>query len=124
MWDQERRDRSEQLLLGGPDLRSKLRSAVQRWNEASERSADDGAWGTFHVAGPRTLGRMDFARLAARAFTLDEGLLAGRSSAAIGYRAARPLACGLDDAKLRAALGHGLTEPDEGLAAMRTTEPG
>ncbi len=85
--------------------------------------ADAGSWGTFHVAGPRTLGRLDFARLAARAFALDEGLLDGRSSAAIGYRAARPLACGLDDAKLRAALGRGLSDPDEGLAAMRASEP-
>ena len=83
-----------------------------------------GAWGTFHVVGPRTLGRMDFARLAARAFALDEGLLDGRSSAAIGYRAARPLACGLDDAKLRTVLGRGLSAPDEGLAAMRASEPG
>ena len=86
--------------------------------------ADAGAWGTFHVAGPRTLGRLDFARLAAHAFALDVGLLVARSSAAIGYRAARPLACGLDDAKLRAALGHGLTRPDEGLAALRASEPG
>ncbi|MSQ37688.1 MAG: NAD(P)-dependent oxidoreductase [Chloroflexi bacterium] len=81
------------------------------------------AWGTFHVAGPETVARMAFAELAAATFGVDPALLEPRSSEAIGYRARRPLACGLDNAKLRATLGHGLRSPAAGLRAMREAEP-
>lgn len=78
--------------------------------------------GTFNVVGPQVLPRLEFARLAARAFSLPEHLLRGRPTAALGQLATRPRSAGLRDDKLRETLGHGLSDPAVALAAMAASE--
>ncbi|MGH2500521.1 MAG: SDR family oxidoreductase [Candidatus Limnocylindria bacterium] len=90
--------------------------------EATVELIDGGHAGTFHVVGPRILGRLEFAEMAAAAFDLPGRLLRPRETGDLGLAAARPLRAGLRDDKLRAALGHGLTPPADGLRAMRATE--
>lgn len=79
---------------------------------------DGGHRGTFHACGPRVLPRVEFAGMTARAFGLPADPIEPRPTAELGLAASRPLLAGLSDAKLRAALGHGLTEPDEALRQM------
>jgi dTDP-4-dehydrorhamnose reductase len=79
---------------------------------------DRGAVGTFHAAGPEILGRVEFARMIARAFDLDESRIRPRPTAELGLRAARPKQAGLSDEKLRALLGHGLRRPGDALADL------
>ena len=79
---------------------------------------DGGASGTFHAAGPEVMGRVAFARLVARAFGLDEGLIVPRPTAELGLSAKRPASAGLSDEKLRAAIGHGLRAPAAVLADL------
>lgn len=83
---------------------------------------DRGTDGIVHVAGPTTVARAWFGRAVARAFGLDEGLVRGVPSSAMGYRAQRPVDCGLDDGKLRQLLGRSLRAPEAALAAMRDAE--
>lgn len=83
---------------------------------------DKGVTGIVHVAGPRTVERLWFGRLVARTFGLDESRVDGRASSAIGYRAPRPLDCGLDDALLRRLLGRPLRGPEEALLDLRAAE--
>jgi dTDP-4-dehydrorhamnose reductase len=58
--------------------------------------------GILNVVGPDVLDRLAFARAAARALGLDEGLLDAVSTAALGQRARRPLRAGLRIDRLRA----------------------
>lgn len=80
--------------------------------------------GIFHVAGPRMVGRVEFARMVSSAFGLREEKLRPRPTRELDLAAARPLGAGLRDSKLRATLGHGLLDPGEALAEMAATEPG
>ncbi len=79
---------------------------------------DRGASGTFHAAGPEIMGRVEFARLIARAFGLDEGLIVPRPTVELGLTAKRPASAGLSDAKLRDTLGHGLRTPTDTLVDL------
>jgi dTDP-4-dehydrorhamnose reductase len=76
---------------------------------------DRGAVGTYHAAGPEVLGRVEFARLVARAFGLPPDRIVPRPTAELGLLARRPERAGLSDAKLRALLGHGLARPEDAL---------
>lgn len=78
--------------------------------------------GTFHAAGPEVMDRVAFARLIARTFGLDEGRIVPRPTAELGLRAKRPANAGLSDAKLRAALGHGLRSPLDALTDLARKE--
>ena len=79
---------------------------------------DRGAAGTFHAAGPEIMGRVEFARLVARAFGLDDVLIVPRPTAELGLKAKRPAHAGLSDEKLRVAIGHGLRAPAAVLADL------
>lgn len=79
---------------------------------------DGGHQGTFHACGPRVLSRVEFAHMAAHAFGLADDLIVSRPTGELGLAARRPLRAGLSDAKMRAALGHALTEPDEALRML------
>jgi len=78
--------------------------------------------GTFHVAGPRILNRVEFARMAADAYGVPTSLLRPRKTSELGLMARRPLACGLDVTKLEKTLGHGLTDPESALAELAARE--
>ena len=77
-----------------------------------------GHTGTCHVAGPRILGRLDFARMAAEAYGLPSALIRPRKTADLGLLAARPPRCGLRTDKLRAILGRDLSTPEAGLSTL------
>jgi dTDP-4-dehydrorhamnose reductase len=85
-----------------------------------------GASGVFHVAGPERMGRLEFAQEIARRLGLDEGLLEGVPTAALGQAAARPLDAGLAIETLRRlhpelrmrSLGESLADCAEELAAF------
>lgn len=79
--------------------------------------------GIFHVAGPRILGRMDFARLVADAYALPAELLRPRVTKELGLAAPRPLRCGLEVDKLRPTFGTDLAAPDVALREMTLAEP-
>jgi dTDP-4-dehydrorhamnose reductase len=83
---------------------------------------DGGHVGVFHVAGPRVLPRGELARLAARAFGLDESLIDERPTAELGLAAPRPLNAGLTTERLRSAIGRSLADPVAAFAEMRQTE--
>lgn len=57
--------------------------------------AEDGASGLFHVAGPETMPRPDFAVAIARAFGVDESRIDAKPTAELGQAAVRPLRGGL-----------------------------
>lgn len=57
--------------------------------------------GVLNVAGPEVLDRLSFARRAAAGLGLDGSLLDGVATAALGQKAARPLAAGLRIDRLR-----------------------
>jgi dTDP-4-dehydrorhamnose reductase len=78
--------------------------------------------GTVHVAGPRVLGRMEFAQLVAEAYALPAELLRPRLTAELGLAAPRPLRCGLEVDTLRRTLGTDLTAPDAALREMALAE--
>ena len=79
---------------------------------------DRGATGTFHAAGPEVMGRVEFARLVARAFGLPEDRIVPRPTAELKLLAKRPVSAGLSDANLRSVLGHGLATPDNALRQL------
>ena len=83
---------------------------------------EGGHVGVFHVAGPRVLPRGELARLAARAFDLDESLIDERPTAELGLAAPRPLNAGLTTERLRSAIGWSLADPVAALEDMRETE--
>ncbi len=72
--------------------------------------AEAGASGLIHVVGPEVVDRVSFAREVARAFNLDESLIAGKPTAEIGQGAPRPLNSGLLIDRLE-SLAPGLTRP-------------
>ena len=77
-----------------------------------------GQQGIVHVAGPRILGRMQFAELVAGAYALRAELLRPRVTAELGLVAPRPLRCGLEVETLRRALGTDLIAPEAALGEM------
>ena len=81
-----------------------------------------GSAGVFHVAGPRVLGRMEFARLIAKAYRLPTNLLNPRATSELPLVARRPLAAGLRVQKLRAALGYDLIDPAAGLNQLAAND--
>jgi dTDP-4-dehydrorhamnose reductase len=86
---------------------------------------DRGATGTYHAAGPEVLGRVEFARLVARAFSLPPHRIRPRPTSELHLAARRPERAGLADAKLRSLLGHGLARPADALQALAaTSDPG
>ena len=78
--------------------------------------------GIVHVAGPRILGRTEFAQLVAEAYALPAELLRPRLTAELGLAAPRPLRCGLEVGTLRHTLGTDLTAPDAALREMAVAE--
>ncbi len=85
---------------------------------------DAGHTGTFHVAGPRVVRRLDFALMAARVFGLDPRLIEPRATAELDFLAPRPLDAGLRTDRLAKSIGHRLADPEAALAEMRATERG
>jgi dTDP-4-dehydrorhamnose reductase len=83
---------------------------------------DGGHVGMFHVAGPSILPRGEVARLAARAFGLDESLIDERPTAELGLVAPRPRSAGLTTERLRSTIGRSLAGPVTAFAEMRETE--
>ncbi len=90
--------------------------------EAAVALAIAGRTGVFHVAGPRILNRLEFARMTAAAFGLPADLVVGRPTSELGGATKRPHAAGLDVRKLRSALGHDLVAPDEALREMAAVD--
>lgn len=80
-----------------------------------------GVSGVVHVAGPELLSRLELAKAVARHFSLDEGLIEGRTTASLGQRARRPLHSGLRSEILSAVLpGRSPRSLEEGLRATAT----
>ena len=104
---------SDQLIT--PTYAPALADAVVRLVRLGHR-------GIFHLAGPRILGRMDFAQLVADAYALPAELLRPRVTKELGLAAPRPLRCGLEVDKLRQTFGTDLTAPDVGLREMMLAE--
>ncbi|MDD5658050.1 MAG: SDR family oxidoreductase [Elusimicrobia bacterium] len=75
--------------------------------------------GIFHVVGAERLPRLEFARLAARTFGLDESKILPMEPGACSARAPRPRDSSLLTAKVRAATGVRLLGAAEGLSAMK-----
>lgn len=71
---------------------------------ASVRLVEGGHAGLFHVAGPETVGRPEFARAIARAFGLDEGLISSKPTSELVQGAPRPLQGGLSIDRLEGVL--------------------
>ncbi|MFA6092455.1 MAG: SDR family oxidoreductase [Elusimicrobiota bacterium] len=92
--------------------------------QAADRLISSGAEGIFHLAGPQTVSRYEFARKAAEAFSLDgKRILGGRLSELLGPGIApRPLRTPLDSSRARRLLGEGLMDVDEALSHMRANE--
>jgi dTDP-4-dehydrorhamnose reductase len=81
--------------------------------------------GLWNVAGSACIDRFSFAKLAARIFGLDAGLIRGVSTAELRQKARRPLKAGLMLDKLVGNLGWTPSGPEEGLARMKAeTEAG
>jgi dTDP-4-dehydrorhamnose reductase len=59
-----------------------------------------GATGIFHLCGPVRLNRLEFARSVAAFLSLDQQLLIGMPTSALGQKAPRPLSAGLSIDKL------------------------
>jgi dTDP-4-dehydrorhamnose reductase len=74
--------------------------------------------GIFHVAGPRVIERTAFARMIAKAYSLDAALIRPRPTAELGTVAPRPARCGLATRKLRSTLGRSLADPEDGLREL------
>lgn len=86
------------------------------------RLLDEGRTGTLHVVGPQVLGRPEFARLVAEAFSLPASLIVPRPTTELGSAAPRPMNAGLRDDKLRVVLGGPLRAVSVALAEMGATE--
>jgi len=100
---------SDQLVT--PTYAPSLANAVAALIRRDER-------GVVHVAGPRILGRLEFARLVAATYRLPAELLRARPTAELGLVAPRPLRCGLDVDRLRELLGTDLIAPEVGLREL------
>ena len=79
---------------------------------------EQGARGTWHVAGPDALDRGSFARLVCAEWSLDPDEIEYRTTAELRQKAQRPLSAALDTGKLQAA-GIQVRSVREGLRAMR-----
>ncbi len=79
---------------------------------------DQGARGTWHVAGPDALDRAAFADRVCAAFGLDPAAIERLPTAALNQKAARPLSAALDTSKLRGA-GIEVRGVDAALTALR-----
>ena len=91
----------------GPDVASATLALVDR-----------GERGTWHVAGPDLIDRVELARLACLEWGLDPGAVESAPTSALQQKAKRPLAAGLRTDRLRAA-GIEMRPVREGLRAMR-----
>src|SRR5690606_402892 len=69
---------------------------------AALRLVEQGHSGLFHVAGPETVGRLEFARAIAEAFGLDPSRIGSKPTAELGQGAPRPLQGGLATPRLDA----------------------
>ncbi len=81
-----------------------------------------GKTGIFHVAGGECIIRTNFARLVAETFGLPPDLVKPVPTSAMNLAAARPKSAGLNTDKVAEVLGHHLSSPREGLAAMRAEQ--
>jgi dTDP-4-dehydrorhamnose reductase len=84
--------------------------------------ADGGHTGTFHVAGPRIMPRLSFARLIAKAYGLSPGLVVGRTSRELGLIAKRPEKAGLAVRKLTNRLALDQIDPQSALRLMAAAD--
>jgi dTDP-4-dehydrorhamnose reductase len=100
---------SDQLIT--PTYAPALATAVATLIRLGER-------GIVHVAGPRILGRLEFAKLVTESYGLPAELLRARPTAELHLAAPRPLRCGLDVNRLRGLLGSDLTSPDIALRQL------
>jgi dTDP-4-dehydrorhamnose reductase len=80
---------------------------------------DAGVTGVLHVAGACPINRAEFARIGARVFGLDPGLVDAVPTAALGLKAPRPHAAGLSTRKAASLARTPLLDPEEGLITMR-----
>jgi dTDP-4-dehydrorhamnose reductase len=78
--------------------------------------------GTYHVAGPDVMDRIDFAKAVAAAYGLDRSLLHPRPTSELGLAAPRPRDAGLDTRKLRETLGHPLTAAADALRELAASD--
>ena len=85
---------------------------------AALRLATQAQTGTYHVAGPEIMGRVEFARSVVDAFSLDHSLLRPRPTKELGLAAPRPERAGLRTDKLRGYLGSTLTAPADALREL------
>lgn len=91
---------------------------VENLAEVTAQLCQRGLAGVFHVVGGERLLRLEFARLAARAFGLDEALIEALPSAETLLAAPRPKESSLDTGKVRAALSTPLWGARQGLEHM------
>lgn len=79
--------------------------------------------GVWHVSGPDCLDRPTCGHMIAKAFDLDEKLVAPVSSSSVSLPAKRPKYSCLDVSKVEKLLGRKMMSFEEGLKAMRLQEP-
>ncbi len=96
---------------------------VENLAEITAALIEKGASGIFHVVGAQEVVRHEFARLVARAFGLDAGLLVPVKSADLGSPTPRPKESSLRTDKVRAAVFPHPVGVDEGLRRMLAMEP-
>ncbi|MGH3118874.1 MAG: SDR family oxidoreductase [Gaiellales bacterium] len=82
-----------------------------------------GRTGTYHVAGPEVMGRIEFAEAVARAYGLDISRLHPRATSELGLAAPRPRRAGLDTRKLRETLSHPLLAAGDALRELADADP-
>lgn len=95
---------------------------VENLAEVVADLASSGASGIFHAVGAEKISRVDFARLAARVFVLDESLIKPVPIAEFGSPTPRPKETSLDTRKVRASVATALWGPRQGLEHMKTFE--
>jgi dTDP-4-dehydrorhamnose reductase len=79
--------------------------------------------GVWHVSGPDCLDRPTCGRMIAKAFDLDEKLVAPVPSSSVSLPAKRPKYSCLDVSKVEKLLGRKMMSFEEGLKTMREQEP-
>ncbi|HLY63866.1 MAG TPA: SDR family oxidoreductase [Terriglobia bacterium] len=90
--------------------------------QAVHNLAGLGSTGIFHVAGSECMVRSDFARLVTKAFDLPPALVKPVLTSTMNLSAPRPNSAGLITDKVARVLGHHLSGPEKGLAAMRAEQ--
>jgi dTDP-4-dehydrorhamnose reductase len=86
---------------------------------ASVELCERGLLGLWHIAGPEVLDRYAFAALICKEFGLDASRLSAVTTASLGQKARRPLDGGLEVGKAQGRLTTRLSQPVDGLRAMR-----